>query len=598
MAPIDWIWRAVGALSYDAFYDATDGELGGNREPESLGGGALCQHAPLPPQARMVEGQSMSTLQGDRAVEVRPLYRPEDVHVDYDADLGDPGTYPYTRGSREPRAAGSTGGGDGEQIIRELSGEGRAERSNQQFHYLLEHGATGLDVIGDTPTMASMDPDHPYSRHSVGNQGVSLSRASDYFHLYQGIPLDSVSVSHSLPTAFGVAGFYLAGKHAGFDPGVLRGSMILAPLYSEDTCYSHNIPLPLHMRLAVDAVIFSTEKMPRFHPFVEDTYFISDGSVEVVDEMALGFIELREVVRRVIARGLPVDAFAPRIALLVNCRMNVFEEVAKIRASRRLYARMMREEFGARDPRSLAINVAAHTSGATMTSEQLTNNIVRGACQTVALTMAGVRAMEISAFDEAIRTPSKAAHLVGLRTQQIVQEESGIGEVADPLGGSYYVEALTNALEERIESRIRFIEGLGDILELSSAGYFRTMFSEAMVERAREVESGERSVVGVNTHRLSPGDDTLLRDIAEERIEPCYDLVEEVREWRLARDRGPLVDALDALDAAGRDENANVTAAIADALEAQASMGECVGVLREVYGAPYDPLDRSAERPR
>jgi methylmalonyl-CoA mutase N-terminal domain/subunit len=538
----------------------------------------------------------MTTVEDGRSIEIQPVYRPEDAHVDYERDLADPGMYPYTRGSRPARVR--VPGDASEQLVRELSGEGRATRSNEQFHYLLEHGATGLDVIGDTPTMASIDPDHPYAAHSVGNQGVSLSRAIDYEHLYAGLPLDAISVSHSLPTSFGVAGFYIAAKRLGVDPKVLRGSMILAPLFSEDTCYSHNIPLELHMRLAVDATIFSTNEMPRFHPFVEDTYFISDGSVEAVDEMALGFVELREVVRRIVARGLDVDAFAPRIALLVNCRMGFFEEVAKIRASRRLYARMMRDEFGAQDPRSLAINVAAHTSGATMTAEQLTNNIVRGASQTLALTMAGVRAMEISAFDEAIRTPSREAHIVGIRTQQVIQEETGAGDVADPLGGSYYVEALTSEIERRIDERIRFVEGLGDVVELASQGFFRAIFADAMVDRAREVDSGERPVVGVNRHKMPAEDDTMLRDIAEKRLEPCYDLVEEVREWRTAREMRPVVAALDMLEAAARDPDGNVTAGIVVALEAEASMGECVGVLREVYGAPYDPLDPSAKRPR
>ncbi len=538
----------------------------------------------------------MSAGTPDQRIEVRPLYRPSDVAIDYERDLADPGSYPYTRGTRPARA--NARHEPSEQMVRELSGEGRAERSNEQFRYLLGHGATGLDVIGDTPTMASMDPDHGFAAHAVGNQGVSLSRAVDYENLYAGLPLDQLSVSHSLPTAFGVAGFYLAARRLGFDPAVLRGSMILAPLFSEDTCYSHNVPLELHMRLAVDTIIFSTERMPRFHPFVEDTYFISDGSVEAVEEMALGFIELREVVRRTIAAGVAIDAFAPRIALLVNCRMNVFEEVAKIRASRRLYARMMRDEFAAKDPRSLAINVAAHTSGASMTAEQLTNNIVRGASQTLALTMAGVRAMEISAFDEAIRTPSQAAHIVAIRTQQVIQEESGVGDVADPLGGSFYVEALTDEFERRIEERIHFIEGLGDILELSSAGFFRSIFAEAMVDRAREVADGTRRVVGVNCHRLEAEKDTLLRDISEQRIEPCYELVDEVKEWRSSRDLATVVQSLDALAEVGRNPTANTTAAIVDAFDAGASMGECIGVLREVYGAPYDPLDRAAERPR
>jgi methylmalonyl-CoA mutase N-terminal domain/subunit len=530
------------------------------------------------------------------SAEQLPLfYGPGDVEIDYEKDLGDPGVFPYTRGSRPPVRRLSEDQ-ESEQLVRELSGEGHASRSNEQFRYLLAHGATALDVIGDTPSMASMDPDHPYARHSVGNQGVSICRASDFVALYKGIPLDQVSVSHSLPLGFCVPGLYLAARELGFDPAILRGSTILGPLFGEDTCYSNKFPLELHMRLATDAVIFCAERMPKFHPFVEDTYYISDGSIEIVDEMALGFIELREVVRQVIAKGLDVDRFAPRIALLVNCRMGFFEEIAKVRASRRIYARMMRDEFGAKDPRSLAVNVTAHTSGATMTAQQLTNNIVRGATQSIAMHIAGVRALEISAFDEAIRTPSAEAHLIGLRTQQVVQIETGVADVADPLGGSYYVEALTDEIERKIEDRVREIEGLGEIMDLSHQGYFRAIFADAMVERAREVDERRKLVVGVNVHQLPPDDDTLLRNIAEKRLEPAYDIVEDVRAWRPTRDMHGVVAALGKLEEVGRDESRNVVEAIVDALAADATIGECAGVLREVYGSSYDPLS-GVERP-
>jgi methylmalonyl-CoA mutase N-terminal domain/subunit len=538
----------------------------------------------------------MSAVEEHQAKSLLPCYRPEDANIDYDADLGDPGTYPYTRGARPPAPRREQSGND-DQMIRELSGEGHAARSNEQFHYLLEHGATGLDVIGDTPTQAWLDPDHPYAQHTVGNQGVSICRAQDFEELYDGIPLDRVSVSHSVPAGLGIAGFYMGATHHGFDPGVLRGSTILGPLFCEDTCYSSRLPLELQMRLAVDTIIFSTARMPKFHPFVEDTYYISDGSVEAVEEMALGFLELREIVRRVIERGVGVDQFAPRIALLVNCRMNFFEEVAKIRASRRLYARMMRDEFGARDPRSLAINITAHTSGATMTAEQLVNNVVRGAVQTVAMSMAGVRAMEISAFDEAIRTPTPEAHLVGLRTQQIVQLESRVGDVADPLGGSYYVEALTSDLEQAIADRIRTIESLGSMSDLSHQGFFRSIFCEAMVERSREVDEGRRPVVGVNVHQVDAAQDTLLRELAEGRIEPFYEIGEAIRTWRPTRNQKLLAAALDNLERVTRDPDGVTCEAIVEALEAEATIGECIGVMREVYGAPYDPFG-ATERPR
>ncbi|MCW2990659.1 MAG: hypothetical protein JWM73_1253 [Solirubrobacterales bacterium] len=526
----------------------------------------------------------------DRAL----FYTPASVEVDYDAKLGDPGSFPYTRGTRAPRERAA--GESHDIIVRELSGEGPPERSNAQFHYLLEHGATGLDVIGDTPTQCFMDPDHPYARHAVGNQGVSICRAADFVALYDGIPLDRVSCDHSLPSGFAAAGLFLAAEAHGHGAEILRGSAILPPLFAEDTAYSSNLPIELHMRLATDSIEFCADHMPKFHPFIEDTYYISDGSVDIVDEMALGFVELREVVRRLVARGVDVDRFAPRIALLVNCRMDFFEEIAKIRASRRIYARMMRDEFGAKDPRSLAINVAAHTSGATMTSRQIANNISRGAIQALALTLAGVRAMEISAFDEAIRTPSREAHLIGLRTQHVVRLETGAADVADPLGGSWYVEALTDDLERRILERVRFIEDLGDVVELAEGGFFRAIFAEAMVDRAKEVTEGRRPVVGVNVNEVPLEDDTLLRDMAEERIAPCYERIEEIKAWRAGRDHGAVVAALDGLEQTCR-SGANVMPGLLEALRADASMGECIGVLRECHGRPYDPL-RCVERPR
>ena len=533
---------------------------------------------------------------GDTALE-RPLfYRPEDVDIDYNRALGDPGEYPYTRGTRRPSSRGPADSANDRTIVRELSGEGSGARSNKQFRYLLEQGATGLDVIGDGPTVLYMDPDHPHAQHAVGNTGVSLCRALDYCELYEGIPLDRVSISNSLPSGFATAGIFIAAKAHGVPPETIRGSAILAPLYGEDTGYGGHLPLELHFRLATDSIEFASERMPKFHPYVEDTYFISDGSVGAVEEMALGFVELREITRRLIARGVHVDRFAPRVALLVNCGMDFFQEIAKIRASRRYYARMMREEFGASDSRSLAINVAAHTSGATMTSPQLVNNVVRGTCQALALYMAGVRAMEVSAFDEAIRTPSQEAHLVGLRTQQIVQLETGVADVADPLGGAYYVEALTDEMERQIKERVEEIEGFGSVVELQAQGYFRAIFADAMVARARAIESGGRKVVGVNCHKIPPEEDTMLRDIAGKRIEPYYEVAETIRTWKTQRDIPRVGRALADLEAAGRDTNCNLMPAIIDALQADVTMGEAVGVLREAYGFPYDPLGR-IERP-
>lgn len=280
-----------------------------------------------------------------------------------------------------------------------------------------------------------------------------------------------MTLSHSLPPgAYAIAALHRIAARRGFSPSELRGSTVLLPAYCEDCSYQIHMPYDLRMRLALDSIEFAAKEMPRFHAFLEDTYYISDGGLNAVEEMALGFVEIREIVRKLLARGLDIDAFAPRIAILVNCRMDFFEEIAKIRATRRIFARMMREEFGAKDPRSWSCAITAHTSGLALTLAQPVNNVARGALQGLALALAGVQAVEISCFDEAYRTPSHDAQMVSLRTQQIVQLEAGAGRVADPLGGSYYVEALTDEMERRILDMVAKIEGMGELRELCDRG--------------------------------------------------------------------------------------------------------------------------------
>ena len=444
----------------------------------------------------------------------------DEADRDY-AKIGDPGTYPYTRGRMGPPAARRRGW-----IHRELSGEGSPRRSNEQLRDLLARGALGIDVIGDNPTMSALDPDHPMCIPAVGTTGVSLCRKQDFIELVEGIPLDEITLSHSLPPAFALAGQYLASPCHGIDPRVLRGSAIQPPLYSEDCSYSTFLPFETRMRLTLDSIVFALREMPRFHAFLEDTYYISDGGLNAVEEMSLGLLEIREVCRRLLARGLPVDSFAPRIAILVNCRMDLFEEIAKIRATRRMFARMMREEFGATDPRSWSVNIAVHTSGLTLTAAQPANNIVRGAVQALAMAMAGVQGLEISTFDEPFRTPSAIAHQTAIRTQQVIQTETNITAVEDPLGGSWYLESLTDELERRIDAAVRQMEALGDVGTLVESGYFRNIFLHGMDRHSRAVQSGELRIVGVNEHVIAPEDDRFLRDIAEQRFEPDYAQVE------------------------------------------------------------------------
>lgn len=512
----------------------------------------------------------------------KPFYRPEDIaDLSYD-DINDPGAYPYTRGRRSGPAAWAW-------IQRELSGEGDPGRTNAQFKYLIETGAMGLDVIGDTPTMALLDPDHPASAHAVGTQGVSLCSLDDYLEMYDGIALDAITISNSLPPTFAIAGLYLAARGRGIDPARLRGSTVQAPFYCEDCGYATHMPFKLRLRLAADSIEFAAREMPRFHAFLEDTYYISEGGLDPIEEMALGFVETRYLIRELLRRGLTIDTFAPRIAILVNCRMDFFTEIAKIRATRRLFARMLHDEFGARDPRSLAVNIASHTSGLSLTAQQPVNNVVRGAVQALALALAGVQAIEISGFDEAFRTPSPEAHLVGLRTQQILALEANAGAVQDPLGGSYYVEALTDEVERRIREMVARIEGMGDAGTLCDNGWFRALFQDASERYAAALRDGTLVQVGINAHRVAEEQDTLLREVAERKIEPCRERIEHIRAFKQSRDPQRLAEALREVRSAAAGTG-NLMRPIIDGMQAGATMGELAGVLRTAYGFAYDPF--------
>src|SRR5271165_6719887 len=495
-----------------------------------------------------------------------------------------PGEFPFTRGRL------STPHVKAAWIQRELSGEGNGARSNEQIRYLLEHGQTGIDVIGDAPTQSLLDPDHPLAREAVGTQGVSLCRKQDFFDLYRGVRFDQVSISSSVPAFFALAGLVLAAREASFPLDRIRGSVLHGPLYSEDCSYACHLPVEFRMRLALDSIEYCSRHMPKFHAYLEDTYFFSECGLTPVEEMALGFVQLRHIARKLLARGVAIDSFAPRIALLVNCGMDFFEEIAKIRAARRLYAKMMRDEFGARDSRSMSIAITSHTSGLSLTAQQPINNVVRGAVQALSLVLAGVQALEISAFDEAYRTPSKEAHIVGLRTQQIIDLESGVATVLDPLGGSYFVEQLTDEMEVRIRARIDEVETMGDPERLADSGYFRSIFHRAMEDSHLSVENREVSLVGVNVHAMAEKDDTLLRDVSSSKIETWRNHTEEIIRFKRHRDIARTCGGLDSVTRAVQGSD-NLVPAVIEALDGSATIGEIVTCMRRALGMPNDIFD-------
>jgi methylmalonyl-CoA mutase N-terminal domain/subunit len=515
-------------------------------------------------------------------IPIKPVYTPEDTgNLDYENKLGAPGAYPFTRGIR-PAGAWTW-------IQRELSGEGDPKTSNEQLKHLIAQGQTGVDVIGDAPSMGLLDPDHPLARNAVGTQGVSICCLQDFRELWQDLPLDAITISSSIPASFTAAALYLVAKENKVPPEKLRGSVIQAPFFMEDCGYAVHMPFDLRLRIASDSIAFCTRVMPKFHAFLEDTYFFSEAGLNGAEEMALGFIEIRHVVRDLLKRGIDIDSFAPRIAILLNCSMDIFEEIAKIRATRRLFARMMKEEFKAKDPRSWAPVITCHTSGLSLTAQQPFNNIVRGAIQSFALVMAGVQALEISAFDEAYRTPSPESHLVGLRTQQIIGLETNVTKVVDPLGGSYFVEALTDEIETKIWDMVVDIESKGDPAELSDKGYFKKFFDDVMARYAKEIADGELPKVGLNCHQIPDAEDTLLKDVAETKIEPCWDHIERIKAFKQGRDPEKIKSVLQECCEDARTQDRNLMYPIMNALEAGATVGEISGAMRRAYNYPYDP---------
>lgn len=518
-------------------------------------------------------------------IPIKDFYEFKDVEHLVDGNIPNPGEFPYTRG-RSAKASPKGGW-----IQRELSGEGDAVKSNEQLKYLLSKGQMGIDIIGDAPTMALLDPDHPLAAHAIGTQGVSLCCKDDFLKLFKDIPMDSVSISTSLMSYFALSGLYIAAKNVDVPLNKLRGSLLETPFFSEDCGYATHLPFDLRVRLSVDAMEYCSLHMPKLHAYVEDTYYFSEaGNISAVEEMALGFIQIRFLVREMLRRGLDIDSFAPRIAILVNCSMDFFEEIAKIRAIRRLFAKMMKEEFGAKDPRSLSCVITCHTSGITLTAQQPVNNVVRGTLQALALVLGGVQAMEISGFDEAFRTPSPESHMVGLRTQQIIELETGVTKVVDPLGGSYYVEHLTEEIEKRIWKFVEDFESKGDTATLVNDGFFRTIFLEAMERHSKQINQGELQIVGLNVHQIPLEEDTMLKDVAEQKISPYYERIQEIKDFKANRDQKLLKQALQKISAQASDPGQNLIPVIIEAMEADATIGEIAGTLRMAYGCPYDYL--------
>ncbi len=512
-------------------------------------------------------------VQTDSGIEIRRVYRREDVK----ADPPDPGEYPFTRGIYPTMYRGKIW------TMRQYAGFGTARETNARFRYLLEQGQTGLSVAFDLPTQLGLDADDPRAFGEVGRVGVAISSLEDMEVLFEGIPLDRVSTSMTInaPAAALLLLYELVAERQGVPAEALQGTIqndILKEYVARGT---YIFPPQPSMRLVVDIFRYCRAHIPRWNTISISGYHIREAGATAVQEIAFTLANGIAYVEAAREAGLEVDEFAPRLSFFFNAHNNLFEEVAKFRAARRLWARIMRERFGARDPRSMMLRFHTQTAGCTLTSQQPLNNIVRVTVQTLAAVLGGTQSLHTNSFDEALALPTEAAATVALRTQQIVAYESGVADTADPLGGSYFVEALTDEIEARAAALIAEIDRRGGAVAAIEQGFVQRAIADSAYAYQQAIESGAKTVVGVNRFQMAeePVRPAILR--VDESVQA--EQIERVRRLRARRDGAAVQRALAELEAAARGTD-NLLYPMKEALRRYATLGEVFGVLRRIFG--------------
>ncbi len=512
---------------------------------------------------------------------VERLYTPADVEVDYLHDLGFPGEYPYTRGIYPTMYRGRFW------TMRQYAGYATAEESNRRYKFLLEQGQMGLSVAFDLPTQLGLDADDPLAEGEVGKVGVSISSLRDMEILFDGIPLEKVSTSMTInaPAAVLWAMYIAVAKKQGADIRNLRGTIqndILKEYLARGT---YIFPPAPSMRLVTNTFEFAHKYVPKWNPISISGYHIREAGSTAVQEVAFTFANAIAYVDAALKAGLAVDDFAPRLSFFFNAHNNLLEEIAKFRAARRLWARIMRERFGAQNPRSAMLRFHTQTAGSTLTAQQPENNIVRVAIQALAAVLGGTQSLHTNAMDEALALPTEKSAQIALRTQQIIAYESGVADTIDPLAGSYVIEHLTNEIEARAQAYIQKIDERGGALRAIETGYMQHEIQQSAYEEQLAIERGEKKVVGVNIFTSDEVPDIELLRIDESVAERQR---QRLRELRATRDNETVRRTLAALRSAAQRDDVNLMPYILDAVEAYATTGEICNTLREVWGE-YQP---------
>jgi methylmalonyl-CoA mutase N-terminal domain/subunit len=516
--------------------------------------------------------------------DVKPLYTPLDRAGDaYENDVGFPGEYPYTRGPYTTMYRTRLW------TMRQFAGFATAEETNQRYKYLLQHGQTGLSVAFDFPTLMGYDSDHPRSLGEVGVCGVAISSLADMETLFEGIPLDEVSVSMTIngPAIILFCFYVAAAEKQGVESNVLRGTVQNDILKEYQAQHAWIFPPEPALRCIVDMFGWCSEHAPKYNPISISGYHIREAGATAAQELAFTLKNGFEYVERGIAAGLDVDTFASRLSFFFDVHNDFFEEVAKFRAARRIWARGMREKYGARNPESWRLRTHAQTAGVSLTAQQPENNIVRVAYQAMAAALGGTQSLHTNSMDETLALPTEKAVRIALRTQQILAHESGVTNSIDPLAGSYLVETLTDDLEREALALFDEIDAMGGVVPGIENGWFQQEIASSAMRQQREVESGERVVVGVNDFTEGSGD----IEIDMLRIDPSVEERQRRRmaELRARRDDGEVARSLSALTEACRGHE-NLVPRILDCARAYCTLHEIRHAMEEVFGSYKEPV--------
>ncbi len=530
----------------------------------------------LPDRARLREETpepERSTISG---IPYQPLYTPGDVDLDYDRDLGDPGRYPFTRGVYETMYRGKPW------TMRQFAGFGTAEETNRRFRYLLEHGQTGLSTAFDMPTLMGYDSDHTRSLGEVGREGVAVDTLADMEDLFAGIPLDRVTTSMTVnaPAAIVLAQYVCVAERQGIPPEALGGT-IQADILKEYIAQKEWIfPPEPSMRLMVDMIEWCTKTLPRWHPVSISGYHIREAGATAAQELAFTLADGFAYVEACRERGMDVDDFAPRLSFFFNAHIDFFEEIAKYRAARRIWARELRERYGATRERSLLMRFHTQTAGVSLTAQQPEVNIVRTAVEALAAVLGGTQSLHTNSYDEALALPTEGAARLALRTQQVIAHETGVIHSADPLGGSWLVESMTDRLEREAYDYFERIERLGGVVAALNENFFQREIAEASYRYQQEVEDGRRLVVGVNSYTSEDDDQVEILRISPEVERRQKERLNAVRG---RRDAAAVQASLERLEADAATDR-NVMPALVDCARVYASEGEICDALRAVWG--------------